>query len=61
MGTSVRLTGGIIGFLKRKAHTGKLTINIEFKSKMLPLFDLAPRVLTVSAITAYIRQKFEAD
>lgn len=25
------------------------------------LFDFAPRVLTVSAITAYIRQKFEAD
>jgi exodeoxyribonuclease VII large subunit len=28
---------------------------------MLPLFDFAPRVLTISAITAYIRQKFEAD
>lgn len=25
------------------------------------LFDFAPRVLTVGAITAYIRQKFEAD
>jgi exodeoxyribonuclease VII large subunit len=25
------------------------------------LFDFAPRVLTITAITAYIRQKFEAD
>jgi exodeoxyribonuclease VII large subunit len=28
---------------------------------MLPLFDFAPRVLTVSALNAYIRQKLEAD
>jgi exodeoxyribonuclease VII large subunit len=28
---------------------------------MLPLFDFAPRVLTVSAINAYIRHKLEAD
>jgi len=28
---------------------------------MLPLFDFAPRVLTVSAINAYLRHKLEAD
>lgn len=28
---------------------------------MLPLFDYAPRVLSVSAINAYIRRKLEAD
>lgn len=28
---------------------------------MLPLFDFAPRVLSVSAINAYIRHKLEAD
>ena len=28
---------------------------------MVPLFDFSPRVLTVSAINAYIRHKLEAD
>ncbi|MFN8457929.1 MAG: exodeoxyribonuclease VII large subunit [Anaerolineae bacterium] len=28
---------------------------------MLPLFDFAPRILTVSSITGYLRQKLEVD